>query len=308
MQTPFFSALLAAFMLHVVGLVVASLGWQAWHVPFALPQPDPPALVAVVPVPEPTPPPEPPPEPVTPPAPVAIPPADAAPEPLPTTPVMSATMAPAQDVTPPPLKRVVPRLKPTLAQAQTPRATPTRERLLRPPLPTPALPDAPLGSPGSGTAGPPSSPATPELPQNPVPGGGADAGQLSVHGDVPVAPGSGTGGGGARVGTGGGASGSTGAGRGGGGGVSARPIGGYQVKPRYPESARRQGVEGTVLLKIRITEQGSVEDVQVERSAGHPDLDQSAMEAVQRWRFEPARRSGEPVAVWVQLPVVFKLQ
>ena len=80
------------------------------------------------------------------------------------------------------------------------------------------------------------------------------------------------------------------------------------MKPRYPESARRQGVEGTVLLKIRITEQGSVEDVQVERSAGHPDLDQSTMEAVQRWRFEPARRSGEPVAVWVQLPVVFKLQ
>ena len=80
------------------------------------------------------------------------------------------------------------------------------------------------------------------------------------------------------------------------------------MKPRYPESARRQGVEGTVLLKMRITEQGSVEDVQVERSAGHPALDQSAMEAVQRWRFEPARRSGEPVAVWVLLPVEFKLQ
>ena len=80
------------------------------------------------------------------------------------------------------------------------------------------------------------------------------------------------------------------------------------MKPRYPESARRQGVEGTVLLKMRITEQGRVEDVQVERSAGHPDLDQSAMEAVQRWRFEPARRSGEPVAVWVLIPVEFKLQ
>ena len=80
------------------------------------------------------------------------------------------------------------------------------------------------------------------------------------------------------------------------------------MKPRYPESARRQGVEGTVLLKMRITEQGSVEEVQVERSAGHPDLDQSAMDAVRRWHFEPARRSGEPVAVEVLIPVQFKLQ
>jgi protein TonB len=59
---------------------------------------------------------------------------------------------------------------------------------------------------------------------------------------------------------------------------------------------------------MRITAQGTVADVQVERSAGHPDLDQSALEAVRRWRFEPARRGGEAVAVWVIIPVEFKLQ
>jgi protein TonB len=80
------------------------------------------------------------------------------------------------------------------------------------------------------------------------------------------------------------------------------------VKPPYPESARRRGIEGTVILKLRITEGGSVNEVQVERSAGHPDLDHTAMDAVRRWRFEPARRSGEPVAVWVLVPVEFKLQ
>ena len=85
-------------------------------------------------------------------------------------------------------------------------------------------------------------------------------------------------------------------------------MGGYQVKPRYPESARRRGIEGTALLKMRITAQGSVADVQLERSAGHPELDESAMEAVRRWRFNPARRDGEPVAVWVLIPVEFKLQ
>jgi TonB family protein len=86
-------------------------------------------------------------------------------------------------------------------------------------------------------------------------------------------------------------------------------MGGYQVKPRYPESARRRGIEGTVLLKMRITAQGRVEDVQVVRSAGYPELDESAIEAVRRWRFEPARRNGAPVAEdAVLLPVVFQLQ
>jgi protein TonB len=72
--------------------------------------------------------------------------------------------------------------------------------------------------------------------------------------------------------------------------------------------ARRLGLEGTVLLKVRVTEQGRVETVQVERSAGHPTLDQSATDAVQRWRFEPARQGRVPVAVWVLIPVEFKLE
>src|SRR5262245_50641514 len=259
MRTPFFSALLAACTLHVVGLVAVSLGWQAWHVPFASLQPDPPVPVAVLPVPEPTPPPAPMPEPVTPPAPVAAPVADAAPEPIPAPPLVPSP----QDVAPPLPKQVKPRLKPTLAQAQPLRSTPTRERLPRLSPPAPGQPDAPLESPGSGTTGSPSPPAAPELPPNPAPGEGADIGQLSAHGGVPVAPGSGTRGDGARGSTGAGTGGSTGTGRGVGGSgnsASARPIGGYQVQPRYPESARRQRVEGTVLLKMRITEQGRVED------------------------------------------------
>ena len=132
------------------------------------------------------------------------------------------------------------------------------------------------------------------------PGGastGSHDGMLSAGMRVGASGGTGSGAGSGR--------GSTGAGTGSG---SARPIGGYQVKPHYPESARRRGIEGTTLLKMRITAQGQVEDVQVECSAGHHDLDQSALEAVRRWRFEPARRGSEPVAVWVVIPVEFKLQ
>jgi periplasmic protein TonB len=51
-----------------------------------------------------------------------------------------------------------------------------------------------------------------------------------------------------------------------------------------------------------------VADVVVQESAGHPDLDDAAAAAVRRWRFEPARRGAEAVAMWVLLPVEFHLK
>ena len=328
MQTSLFSAFLTALMLHVVGLAVMSFGWQAWHESWLRPEPLATTLIAVTPVPEPTPPP--PPE--SPPEAVSIPDVDSVPEPVPATPPLSAPIAVPMQVQPPPPKPAEPRPKPApVAPTRPPKLQPARERAPRPaPVqreakasPPPGLRNEPLGSAGSGSPGASPASATPgqETPQPVAPAEGAGVGPLFAHGDMPVAPGSGgsgegTGGGRARDGTGEGAGGGTGPGRGGSGhgtgsgsGISARPIGGYQVKPRYPESARRRGIEGTVLLQMRITAQGRVEDVQVVRSAGYPELDESAMEAVRRWRFEPARRNGAPVAEdAVLLPVVFQLQ
>ncbi len=88
----------------------------------------------------------------------------------------------------------------------------------------------------------------------------------------------------------------------------AVPKGGYQMKPTYPESARRAGIEGTSLLRFEITEGGMVSKVTVEKSAGHEELDRAAIAAVQKWRFEPARRGVQAVAVWVTLPVRFELK
>jgi protein TonB len=97
---------------------------------------------------------------------------------------------------------------------------------------------------------------------------------------------------------------------GGDGGVTrvARPTGGYQVRPAYPSTARRLGVQGTTLLRVHVLDDGRVGEVDVEESAGHPDLDRAAAEAVRRWRFEPARRGEQPVAMWVRLPVEFRLR
>jgi periplasmic protein TonB len=88
---------------------------------------------------------------------------------------------------------------------------------------------------------------------------------------------------------------------------TARPQGGYQVRPAYPAAPRRLGIQGTTMLRVHVLADGRIGDVLVERSAGHPDLDQAATDAVRRWRFEPARRGDDAVAMWVLLPVEFRL-
>jgi protein TonB len=146
-------------------------------------------------------------------------------------------------------------------------------------------------------------------------GNAAGAGNLFGRGDVGVVGGRGVDGGGGGTGASGLGRGSKGDGTGGGGIAAgdaltglAHPLGGYQVRPRYPESARRAGVQGTTLLKLRVLENGRVGDVMIEQSAGHRDLDNAAAEAVKKWLFEPARMGKEAVAVWVLLPVKFELQ
>lgn len=88
----------------------------------------------------------------------------------------------------------------------------------------------------------------------------------------------------------------------------ARPAGGYQVIPQYPPAARHERVEGTTLLKVLVLADGRVGNVTVQKSAGHPDLDRAAAEAVRQWHFDPARRGSEAVATEVLLPVEFQLK
>ncbi len=88
----------------------------------------------------------------------------------------------------------------------------------------------------------------------------------------------------------------------------AAPSGGYQVRPSYPSTARRLGIEGTSMLRVHVAADGRVTDVQVDQSAGHPDLDRAAADAVRRWKFEPGRRGSEPIGMWVRLPIQFVLK
>ena len=145
-------------------------------------------------------------------------------------------------------------------------------------------------------------------------GSAAGAGNLFGNGDVGVVGGSGVEGGGGGKGTSGLGRGAKGDGTGGGVGSGealsglARPLGGYQIKPRYPESARRAGAQGVTTLRVRVLENGRVGEVIVEQSAGFRDLDFAAVDAVRKWLFEPARQGKNPVSVWVLLPVKFELR
>lgn len=78
--------------------------------------------------------------------------------------------------------------------------------------------------------------------------------------------------------------------------------------PRYPVSARRNGEQGTVTLRVLVDREGMPASVAVEKTSGFAPLDNAAREAVRAWRFAPARRGNQAVEAWVLVPVVFRLE
>ncbi|MGX5731728.1 energy transducer TonB [Pseudoxanthomonas beigongshangi] len=76
--------------------------------------------------------------------------------------------------------------------------------------------------------------------------------------------------------------------------------------PQYPASALRAGIGGTVMVRAELDASGQPVDVDVIRRSGNRDLDRAAVQAVRKWRFEPAMRNGKGVASTVQVPVDFK--
>lgn len=78
--------------------------------------------------------------------------------------------------------------------------------------------------------------------------------------------------------------------------------------PGYPAMSRRLGEQGKVLLRVLVSAQGGVQQVEIKRSSGSPRLDAAASEAVRRWKFVPARRGDLPVEAWVVVPISFRLE
>ncbi len=78
--------------------------------------------------------------------------------------------------------------------------------------------------------------------------------------------------------------------------------------PTYPAIAIRNNWEGTVLLRVYINQNGSVDEVEVARSSGYPVLDGAAVNAVRRWSGSPATERGREIATVELLPVQFRLR
>lgn len=83
-----------------------------------------------------------------------------------------------------------------------------------------------------------------------------------------------------------------------------------KMDPTYPPSARLAGIEGTVILKIQIHENGRGGAITIFRSSGNDELDNAAIAAVKQWRFIPAkdRDSGQPITCYTTMPIAFHLK
>ena len=87
--------------------------------------------------------------------------------------------------------------------------------------------------------------------------------------------------------------------------VEDKPILIKQVAPKYPEIARKAGLEGKVFLKFLVAKDGRVSTVTVLK--GQEIFRQSAIDAILQFRFKPAQQNDKPVNVWMTQPITFRL-
>jgi protein TonB len=90
------------------------------------------------------------------------------------------------------------------------------------------------------------------------------------------------------------------------GGITRPPTRIFSVNAIYPEEAKEAGIEGSVVMRITIGEDGSVTNVAVLRSV--PMLDQAAIDSVLQWQYQPTLLNGVPVEVEMNATVTFTLR
>ena len=84
-------------------------------------------------------------------------------------------------------------------------------------------------------------------------------------------------------------------------------LGEIQRKIKYPEIARKAGVEGRVILQFIVNENGDVTEPTVVRGIG-AGCDEEALRVVREAKFKPGKQRGKPVKVKMSLPITFKLK
>lgn len=90
--------------------------------------------------------------------------------------------------------------------------------------------------------------------------------------------------------------------------VDVPPRPSSRVQPDYPARARASAITGFVTLSLRVSNDGSVQDVRVLEAQPSGVFEAAAMDAIKQWRFEPAMYQGAPVAVRVRQTLRFELE
>ncbi len=86
------------------------------------------------------------------------------------------------------------------------------------------------------------------------------------------------------------------------------PPGAYKLEqPVYPQNLRKRGIEGSVILKLLLSEKGEVEEIEIYRSSGFKQFDSEAKNAAKKWEFTAAKRENKNVKAWILAPVKFIL-
>ena len=76
----------------------------------------------------------------------------------------------------------------------------------------------------------------------------------------------------------------------------------------YPPNLRDVGIGGQVVVWFYLSETGQVLDSRISESSGQAELDAAALKVAAVFQFTPAMNRGEPVPVWIQLPITFAVQ
>jgi len=83
------------------------------------------------------------------------------------------------------------------------------------------------------------------------------------------------------------------------------PVPVIMMWPDYPSSARRRGIRGTIVVRVHVTAQGKVDEVEVVSGLEDRACRRAALDAARKLRFLPAVLDGEPVDAWFSYPVEF---
>jgi protein TonB len=81
-----------------------------------------------------------------------------------------------------------------------------------------------------------------------------------------------------------------------------------RIPPVYPLRAKRRGIEGRVKVKFLVRQNGTVAQVEILEAVPEKLFDNSVRSCISGWRFKPGTVDGEPVDVWAETVIRFKLE